>query len=73
MNLGVVRYGVVGLSTEEAREQLGTSNVTNYLTRFGTLETAVNYREDIPIPRSSSFTGRNLYSRNHALVKHIKT
>jgi len=61
-----LEYGAVGLSQEDAEAALGPSNVTVYATRYGVLETAVAYRDEIPIPKSNHFIGVNLFARNHA-------
>jgi thioredoxin reductase (NADPH) len=57
-----MEYGACGLSQEDAEAKYGAENIEVYATRFGTLETAVKWREDIPTPRSSVFLGANLFA-----------
>lgn len=63
-----VEYGCVGLSTEAAQKAFGKENVLCYASRFGVLEGASVYDENLPKPRSFVFLRDNLYARNHALA-----
>lgn len=64
----MIEYGMIGLSQEEAEEALGKENVEVYVSRYGTLETAVkHYEMEIPKQRSYVFTKENLFARKHAL------
>lgn len=61
-------YGTVGLTEEQAESKCGANNVEVFHVRYGALETAVSYRENIPTPRSAVFTGANLDLRQFALA-----
>jgi thioredoxin reductase (NADPH) len=63
-----VEYGCVGLSQEEAERRLGKDKVEVFVSRYNALESATGDHEP-RLPRSSCFTGPNLWARQVTLAR----
>jgi pyruvate/2-oxoglutarate dehydrogenase complex dihydrolipoamide dehydrogenase (E3) component len=62
-----LEYGACGYSQEAAEAAFGATNVECYVSRFGVLESAIPFPENLPVPKSGYFIGPNLWARKHTL------